>query len=59
MIACPACRRTEGRAITGGVAYHGRIAALRGKYVFGDIHGGRVFLAPRAAGFRRCGVAIA
>ena len=27
----------EGRAITAGFAYHGRIAALRGKYVFGDI----------------------
>jgi hypothetical protein len=39
----------EGRAITAGVAYHGRIAALRGKYVFGDIHGGRVFAADLAA----------
>jgi hypothetical protein len=33
----------EGRAITGGFAYHGRIAALRGKFVFGDIQTGRVF----------------
>jgi hypothetical protein len=33
----------EGRAITGGFAYHGRIAALRGKFVFGDIQNGRVF----------------
>ena len=39
----------EGRAITAGFAYHGRIAALRGKYVFGDIHGGRVFVADLAA----------
>lgn len=39
----------EGRAITAGVAYHGRIAALRGKYVFGDIHGGRIFAADLAA----------
>jgi hypothetical protein len=41
--------RDEGRAITGGFAYHGRIAALRGKYVFGDIHGGRIFVADLAA----------
>jgi hypothetical protein len=39
----------EGRAITGGFAYHGRIAALRGKYVFGDINNGRVFAADLAA----------
>ena len=39
----------EGRAITAGFAYHGRIAALRGKYVFGDIHGGRIFVADLAA----------
>ena len=39
----------EGRAITAGFAYHGRIAALRGKYVFGDIHGGRIFAADLAA----------
>ncbi len=39
----------EGRAISGGFAYHGRIAALRGKYVFGDIHGGRIFAADLAA----------
>jgi Glucose / Sorbosone dehydrogenase len=39
----------EGRAITAGFAYHGRITALRGKYVFGDIHGGRVFAADLAA----------
>jgi Glucose / Sorbosone dehydrogenase len=39
----------EGRAITAGFAYHGRIAALRGKYVFGDIHGGRIFVADLVA----------
>src|SRR5712691_2461751 len=39
----------EGRAISSGFAYHGRIAALRGKYVFGDIHGGRIFAADLAA----------
>ena len=26
----------DGRAISGGFAYHGRIEALRGKFVFGD-----------------------
>jgi hypothetical protein len=39
----------EGRAITAGFAYHGKIAALRGKFIFGDIHGGRVFAADLAA----------
>ena len=39
----------EGRAITGGFAYHGRIAALRGEYVFGDIQNGRIFVADLAA----------
>ena len=39
----------EGVAITSGFAYHGRIAALRGKYVFGDINGGRIFAADLAA----------
>ena len=33
----------EGRAVTDGFAYHGRIAALRGKFVFGDIQNGRLF----------------
>ena len=33
----------EGRAVTDGFAYHGRIAALQGKFVFGDIQNGRVF----------------
>jgi hypothetical protein len=35
----------EGHAITDGFAYHGRIATLRGKFVFGDIQNGRVFAA--------------
>ena len=39
----------EGHAISGGFAYHGRIAALRGKYIFGDIPTGRVFAADLAA----------
>ncbi len=38
----------EGRAVTGGFPYHGRIAALRGKFVFGDIQNGRVFAADLA-----------
>ena len=39
----------EGHAICGGFAYHGRIAALRGKFVFGDIPSGRVFASDLAA----------
>ena len=39
----------EGPAISGGFAYYGRIAALRGKYVFGDINRGRLFAADIAA----------
>jgi len=38
----------EGRAISGGFAYHGKITALRGKYVFGDINNGRIFAADLA-----------
>jgi hypothetical protein len=38
----------EGRAVTAGFAYRGRIAALRGKFVFGDIQNGRVFAADLA-----------
>jgi hypothetical protein len=38
----------EGRAVSGGFAYHGRIAALRGKFVFGDVQRGRVFAADLA-----------
>jgi len=39
---------SEGQAITAGFAYHGRIAALRGKFVFGDIVRGRLFAADLA-----------
>jgi hypothetical protein len=39
----------EGRSVTDGFAYHGRIAALRGKFVFGDIQTGRVFVSDLAA----------
>jgi hypothetical protein len=39
----------EGVAVTDGFAYHGRIAALRGKFIFGDIQRGRVFAADLAA----------
>ena len=39
----------EGRAISGGFAYHGRIEALRGKFVFGDLQRGRLFAADLAA----------
>ncbi len=39
----------EGVAISGGYAYNGRIAALRGKFVFGDIIRGRLFVSDVAA----------
>jgi glucose/sorbosone dehydrogenase len=39
----------EGASVTDGFAYHGRIAALRGKFVFGDIMRGRLFAADLAA----------
>ena len=48
----------EGRAITGGFAYHGRIDALNGKFVFGDIHNGRVFVSDLAAMKKADGVAV-
>jgi len=35
--------------VTDGFPYHGRIAALQGKFVFGDIYAGRVFVADLAA----------
>ena len=38
----------EGRAVTDGFAYHGRIAALQGRFVFGDIQNGRLFAADLA-----------
>jgi hypothetical protein len=40
---------SEGQAITGGFAYYGRIPALKGKFVFGDIARGRLFAADVAA----------
>jgi len=39
----------EGAAISGGFTYSGRIPALRGKFVFGDINRGRLFAADTAA----------
>jgi hypothetical protein len=39
----------DGQAVTGGFAYYGRIDALRGKFVFGDIVRGRLFAADVAA----------
>ena len=40
---------TQGQAVTGGFTYYGRIQALRGKFIFGDIVRGRVFAADVAA----------
>jgi len=40
---------SEGQAITAGFTYHGRVAALRGKFVFGDLVRGRLFAAEVAA----------
>jgi len=40
---------SDGVAISGGFAYYGRIPALKGKFVFGDINRGRVFAADIAA----------
>jgi len=39
----------EGQAVSGGFAYRGAIAALRGKFVFGDVQRGRLFAADLAA----------
>jgi hypothetical protein len=39
----------EGQAISGGFAYRGAIAALRNKFVFGDVQRGRLFAADIAA----------
>jgi len=39
----------DGQAITGGYTYHGKIPALRGKFVFGDIQRGRIFASDVAA----------
>jgi len=38
----------EGVAISGGFAYNGSIEALRGKFVFGDVNRGRLFVASTA-----------
>jgi hypothetical protein len=40
---------TEGVAITGAYPYHGRIDALRGKVIFGDVNRGRLFAVDAAA----------
>ena len=45
----PLSLRERGRAVSGGFAYHGRIAALRGKFVFGDVQNGRLFATDLAA----------
>ena len=42
----------EGRSVTDGFAYHGRIAQLNGKFVFGDIQSGRVFASGSRSGSR-------
>ena len=39
----------DGQSVTAGFAYYGRIAALRGKFVFGDILRGRLFATDVAA----------
>ena len=39
----------EGRSVTDGFAYQGKIAALNGKFIFGDIQRGRIFAADLAA----------
>ena len=39
----------DGQSVTAGFPYYGRIAALRGKFVFGDILRGRLFAADVAA----------
>ena len=38
----------DGQAVTGGFAYYGQITALRGKFIFGDIVRGRLFVADLA-----------
>ena len=39
----------DGQAVSGGFAYYGTIPALRGKFVFGDVQRGRLFVADVAA----------
>ncbi len=41
---------TEGAAVTGGYVYHGPLAPLRDKYIFGDIVNGRLFFMNLGAG---------
>jgi hypothetical protein len=40
---------SDGQAVSGGFAYHGRIETLRDKFIFGDITRGRMFAADLAA----------
>jgi hypothetical protein len=42
----------EGAAISGGFAYNGKVGALRGKLIFGDVNRGRVFAVDTAAAKR-------
>jgi hypothetical protein len=39
----------DGVAVSAGFAYHGRIPQLQGKFVFGDVNRGRIFVADLAA----------
>ncbi len=39
----------DGVAVSAGFAYHGRIPQLDGKFVFGDVNRGRIFVADLAA----------
>jgi hypothetical protein len=39
----------DGQSVTAGFPYHGRISALRGKFIFGDILRGRLFAADLTA----------
>ena len=39
----------DGQVVSGGFAYYGRIEALRGKFVFGDLVRGRIFAVDLAA----------
>jgi len=39
----------DGQAVSGGFAYYGKIPALRGKFVFGDVVRGRIFVSDLAA----------
>jgi len=39
----------EGHSVSAGFAYHGKIPALNGKFVFGDVQAGRIFASDVAA----------